>query len=211
MTLKESFRYQNFLKKLLLDCENYMVTPDNYTTKTQTHNRSAAIESGKDEIITVEKINDYNFDCDNVILFGKYLLNEMEILAGKISEAKKNCEYDIDSALGLNKDRREFANYLNSVCRHKPSTKTLKAYGNAFNVNGDPIRYEYEMIETTTIDFDKSRIKDMINEISVKSDDVSLKVDEINITATVDYEPAFAFTDTFEDCVEKFVKDIEIW
>lgn len=201
MVLKESFRYQNYLDKLIDSAIGYLTSRDFITTTTQEHMREKANADAKDETITVAKQSDVNFTPMKLVDFVVKVLDEKDKLSSAIVNAKKNTEIDIDSSITMNKKRQEFVGILNHMNGVKPSQKDTFGSDYKFNADGDQVSYRYPMREVVTIDYDRNDIKALIKKYNKQCDDISTKLDTIQLTTEIDFEPKWDIGDALEDAV----------
>lgn len=122
MILKEAYRYQNFLDRLLSEAQSYMNSETFITNVKQIHHRKKANPAAEDEVIeevAKKKLNDtYNFmPVDftpmQIVDFAVKALEEKEKLSLAIVTAKKTTKIDIDHSIAMNKKRQEFVSSLN--------------------------------------------------------------------------------------------------
>ena len=59
----------------------------------------------------------------------------------------------------------------------------------------------YEISETTTIDFDRNDVKALIKKYNKVCDEISAKLDSIEINTEIDFTPSWDVGDKFEDVV----------
>lgn len=202
MNLKESYRYANYLDTLLGTAYRYLQNKGFITTTKQNHLRSKANNEAIDEVVEVQKPYDVEFTPNDVIEFIIGIINEKEKLFDAIAKAKVSTEINIDNAIAMNKKKQEFVRTLNSIANIKPSEKTTQGIDYKFNQqDGNQIRYYYNIEETTTIDFDRNDVKALIKKYSKECDDISAKLDSIEINTIVDHEQKYDISDTFEDLV----------
>lgn len=201
MNLKESYRYANYLDRLLETAYIYLRNKGFVTTTTQTHLRSKTNNDAEDETIEVQKPYDVEFTPMNIVDFAVKVLTEKEKLADAIAFAKAGTEINIDNAVALNKKKQGFANVLNTMTNMKPSEKTVSGRAYKFNLTGDQVPYSYDITETTTIDFDRNDVRNLIKKYLKETDDISAKLDTIEINTMLDFTPAYDINDTFEDLV----------
>lgn len=203
MNLKESYRYANYLNALLDTAYGYLQNKRFVTTTKQNHLRSKANNEAVDEIIDVQKPYDVDFTPNNVIDFVVGVISEKESLADAIAKAKADTKINIDNAVAMNKKKQGFVSVLNSIANLKPSEKVTQGTDYKFNQqDGNQIRYYYNIEETTTIDFDRNDVKALIKKYSKECDDISAKLDAIEINTTINFVPKYDITDTFEDIVK---------
>ena len=201
MNLKESYRYANYLDTLLNTAYRYLQNKGFVTTTKQNHLRSKANREAEDEIIEVQKPYDVEFTPMNVVDFAVKVLAEKEKLAQAIASVKTNTEINIDNAVAMNKKKQGFVSVLNNMANMKASEtqSTGKAY--KFDINGKQKPYIYDVISTIQIDFNRNDIRNLIKKYLKETDDISNKLDTIEINTMLDFTPAYDVNDTFEDLV----------
>lgn len=202
MNLKESYRYANYLDTLLNTAYRYLQNKGFTTTTKQNHLRSKANSEASDEIVEVQKPYDVEFTPNDVIDFVVGVIDEKELLANAIAKAKSGAEINIDNAVAMNKKKQAFVSVLSGIVNIKPSEKTTQGTDYKFNQqDGNQIRYYYNIEETTTIDFDRNDVKALIKKYSKECDDISAKLDTIEINTIVEHTQKYDISDTFEDLV----------
>ena len=203
MNLKESYRYANYLDTLLNTAYHYLQNKGFVTTTKQNHLRSKANSEAVDEVIDVQKPYDVDFSPNDIIDFVVGAITEKELLSDAIAKAKTGTEINIDNAVAMNKKKQGFISVLNGIANLKPSEKVTQGTDYKFNQqDGNQIRYYYNIEETTTIDFNRNDVKALIKKYSKECDDISAKLDAIEINTTIDFVPKYDITDTFEDLVK---------
>lgn len=202
MNLKESYRYANYLDTLLNTAYRYLQNKGFTTTTKQNHLRSKANSEASDEIVEVQKPYDVEFTPNDIIDFVVGVITEKELLANAIAKAKSGAEINIDNAVAMNKKKQAFVSVLSGIVNIKPSEKTTQGTDYKFNQqDGNQIRYYYNIEEITTIDFDRNDVKALIKKYSKECDDISTKLDAIEINTIVEHIQKYDINDTFEDLV----------
>lgn len=202
MNLKESYRYANYLDALLNTAYRYLQNKGFTTTTKQNHLRSKANNEASDEIVEVQKPYDVEFTPNDIIDFVVGVITEKELLANAIAKAKSGAEINIDNAVAMNKKKQAFVSVLSGIVNIKPSEKTTQGTDYKFNQqDGNQIRYFYNIEETTTIDFNRNDVKALIKKYSKECDDISSKLDAIEINTIVEHTQKYDISDTFEDLV----------
>ena len=202
MNLKESYRYANYLDTLLNTAYRYLQNKGFTTTTKQNHLRSKANSEASDEIVEVQKPYDVEFTPNDVIDFVVGVIAEKELLANAIAKAKSGAEINIDNAVAMNKKKQAFVSVLSGIVNIKPSEKTTQGTDYKFNQqDGNQIRYYYNIEETTIIDFNRNDVKALIKKYSKECDDISAKLDAIEINTIVEHTQKYDISDTFEDLV----------
>lgn len=201
MNLKESYRYANFLNNLLAKAYEYLNNKSFVTTTVQEHMRSKVNPDASNEILTVVKPYDVEFTPNDIIDFVVKVLNEKEKLAEAISVAKASTEINIDNAIALNKKKQEFVNILNKMANYKSAERIAQSVGRKFNVEGNQTTYYYDVVEKTTVDFNRNDVRGLIKKYLKETDEVSAKLDAIEINTQVLFIPKWDVNDEFEDLV----------
>ena len=201
MNLKESYRYANYLDRLLITADTYLRNKGFVTTTEQNHLRSKANPDAQDEIIVVQKPYDVDFTPNDIIDFVVKVINEKENLFSAIADAKVSAEINIDNAIAMNKKKQSFVNTLNTIVSIKPSETQSMGKDYKFDINNEQKPYSYQIISKTSIDFDRTSVKGLIKKYNKECDEISSKLDEIEITTPVDFTPLFDINDSFEDLV----------
>ena len=201
MNLKESYRYANYLDSLLRRAYSYLNSNGFVTTTVEEHLRSKSNPDVDDETIEVQKPYDVEFTPNQVIDFVVKVLDEKEKLSDVIAKAKSTTEINIDNAVAMNKKKQQFVGVLNEIADIKPSeTKTTgKAY--KFDINGEQKPYIYDVNRKTSINFDRNDVRKLVKKYLKETDEISSKLDLIEITTQVDIEPRFDVNDKFEELV----------
>ena len=201
MNLKESYRYSNYLDSLLNTAYSYLGNKGFITSTKENHLRSKANSETSDEIVEIKKPYDVEFAPNDVINFAVKVIDEKEKLVDAIATAKNNTEINIDNAISLNKKKQEFVYTLNRMADIKSTESTANGRAYKFDANMEQKPYIYDIVKTTTIDYDRNSVKGLIKKYLKETDEVSAKLDAIQINTLVDFEPLFDVNDKFEDIV----------
>ena len=201
MNLKESYRYANYLDSLLRRAYTYLGNTGFVTTTVEEHLRSKSNPDVDDETIEVQKPYDVEFTPNQVIDFVVKVLDEKEKLLDAIAEAKSTTEINIDNAISMNKKKQGFVSVLNGIADIKPSETKTTSKSYKFDINGEQKPYVYDVNRKTSIDFDRTDVRNLIKKYLKETDEISSKLDLIEITTQVDIEPRFDVNDKFEELV----------
>lgn len=201
MVLKEAYRYQKFLSQMIQSAEYYLYKKDFVTTVEQYHERKKSNPDAENEIVQKENLtkSSVDFTANDLLRFIPELLEEKEKLSIAINKAKNTTEIDIDASLSMNKQKQEFIRVLNDMNSKKSCEKTITGKGYKFNVNNEQVPYIYDIVEKTTIDFDRNTVKALIKKYSKETDHVSTMLDRIVLTTQVDFDPKYDINDTLEE------------
>lgn len=202
MNLKESYRYANFLEDLLDSAKNYLGRDDFVTTTKEDHLRSKANKDAEDELgVVVAKQIDVDFTPNQVIDFIVKVVNEKEKLFTAIADAKSTTEINIDNAISLNKRKQSIISTFQMLVKRKPKETQTTGRDYKFDINGEQKPYNYNINRITSIDYDRNTVKNLIKKYRKECDEISSKLDEIEITTQVNFTPLFDVNDSFEDLV----------
>ena len=201
MNLKESYRYANYLDGLLSTAYTYLRNKGFTTTTKQNHLRSKANSEAQDEIIEVQKPYDVEFTPNNVVDFVIKVLNEKETLFNAIADAKSGTEINIDNAIAMNKKKQGFVSILNGMADIKASESIVSGSDYKFNQEGNQVKYFYNIEQSTSIDFDRTDVRNLIKKYLKETDEISAKLDLIEITTIVDFVPKWDINEKFEELV----------
>lgn len=198
---QEAYRYQKFLSQMIQSAEYYLYKKDFVTTVEQYHERKKSNPDAENEIVQKENLtkSSVDFTPNDLLVAIPKLLEEKENLAIAINIAKQTVEFDIDAMLAMNKLKQEFIRVLNDMNSKKSCEKTITGKGYKFNVNNEQVPYIYDIVEKTTIDFDRNTVKALIKKYSKETDHVSTILDRIVLTTQVDFDPKYDINDTLEE------------
>ena len=201
MNLKESYRYANYLDDLLSTAYTYLRNKGFVTTTVEEHLRKQSNPDVDNEIIEVQKPFDVEFLPNDVIDFVVKVIEEKEKLSECIAKAKDTTEINIDNAIAMNKKKQGFVSVLNGIADIKPSETKTTAKGYKFDINCEQKPYVYDVNRKTSIDFDRTDVRNLIKKYLKETDEISAKLDLIEITTQVDFVPAFDINSKFEELV----------
>ncbi|MCI8527768.1 MAG: hypothetical protein HFH82_01205 [Lachnospiraceae bacterium] len=199
MNLKEAYRYANFLNDLLERSFMYLRNTGFISTVEQKHFRSKVDKDAQDETMIAQKPFDVDFSPMDLVDFDVKVLAEKEALMGAISAAKAKVEINIDNGIAMNKKKQYFIEILKNMADMKASTKKMMGTGYRFNVNNEQVSYIYDVEAITTIDFDRNDIRNLMKKYHKETDEISAKLDAIEINTMVDFTPQWDVNDTLED------------
>ena len=201
MNLKESYRYANYLDGLLSTAYTYLRNKGFVTTTVEEHLRKQSNPDVENETIEVQKPFDVEFKPNQVIDFVVRVLNEKNKLSDAIAEAKSTTEINIDNAISMNKKKQAFVSVLNGIADIKPSEIKTTSKSYKFDINGEQKPYVYDVNRKTSIDFDRTDVRNLIKKYLKETDEISAKLDLIEITTQVDFTPTWDVNEKFEELV----------
>ena len=115
MILKEAYRYQNFLDRLLSEAQSFLLSETFITNVKQTHHRKKTNPEAEDEVVEVKKtmvtdglklVSAPLFTPMQAVNFSVRVLEEKEKLSLAILAAKKTTEIDMDHTVADRKSTR---------------------------------------------------------------------------------------------------------
>ena len=201
MNLKESYRYANYLDGLLSTAYTYLRNKGFVTTTVEEHLRSKSNPDVEDETIEVQKPFDVEFSPNGVIDFVVKVIEEKEKLSESIAKAKNTTDVNIDNAIAMNKKKQGFVSVLNGIADIKPIESITTGNDYKFNNEGNQVKYFYNIKKITTIDYNRTDVKKLIKKYLKETDEISARLDLIEITTQVDFVPAWDVNEKFEELV----------
>ena len=204
MTLKESFRYQNFLDTILCQAENYLRMTENYMVVTEEHLRNKVIPAAENDTFDNLADREIQVKPDVLVDFVITVLTEKEALTKAINIAKTQHCNELDALVEVNKFRRGVIETLKRMSRSKGKEATLKGNAYTFNAEGNQTQYYYDIKRTSKIDFDRPKLKRLISLLATESDRASATIDYWQTSVPVDFTPQFDLNDTFEELAEVY-------
>ena len=201
MNLKESYRYANYLDDLLSTAYTYLRNKGFVTTTVEEHLRKQSNPDVENETIEVQKPFDVEFKPNDVIDFVVKVIEEKDKLSDAIAEAKSTTEINIDNAISMNKKKQGFVSVLNGIADIKPSEIKTTSKSYKFDINGEQKPYIYDVNRKTSIDFNRTDVRNLIKKYLKETDEISAKLDLIEITTQVDFVPKWDINEKFEELV----------
>ena len=204
IVLKEAFRHQNFLDRILNDTECYLGNTMNVMSDTERHLRSKVQPDIADVVKESKDDRALSVSPDEVIMFMETVLSEKEKLTTAINNAKVQHCSDLDKSIATNKARQRVVNTLKRLAALRNKNTVSKGFDYCFNNEGNQVQYYYDIEKESKIDFDMARVKKLISGLSADSDSTSNTIDYWLSSVPVDYIPFFDINSSFEELVEEF-------
>ena len=201
MNLKESFRYQKFLDRLMQNAAYSVQNRVHAYRVTKTHLRSRTNPEAQDKMETIEAAEPF-FPNDQVIAFMQRLIEEKRKLSEAIGKAKAGAEFDIDAAVETNKFNRMAAESVKTMLRNVAYKAISKENDYKFDVNGAQVTYYYDVEVVGEEAYDRESARTIMRDIVMKADEVSAQVDAALVNTNVEYNPPFNVNDSFDDVME---------
>lgn len=203
MNLKESFRYQNFLDRMMRSACSSIQNGEHAFTVTKVHNKTKANPDATDlnEVVEVDEF----VPNDDVIRFMQWLIEEREKLTKAISVAKADAGFDIDAAVETNKFRQAANAAVKRMLGFRGTKRTERGQDYKFNAEGNQMPYYYEIEVTSAEAYDKVASKEFMRSVIADADKASSDIDSAMINSAVDYTPRFDVNESFEDVMAEFI------
>ena len=208
MNMKDAFRFQNKLKALMCEATAILEDRRNIVKVKTTHLRSKVMSDTQDAVVEEAAPSEYAGHANGVAAFLMSLLEEREKLCRAIHTAKNSLDLDMDSEVGLNRQRQDLAEVFRHMAMLRNSEKTIAGGGSGFRFNGEgnQVSYRCDATQVTTIDFDRNKIRGMATALGKRADEISMSLDKCLVNTEVSYEPPFDMNDSFEDILSDFIE-----
>ena len=209
MNLKEAFQTQNRMSDLLAYIARYLSDTNNTMTIMEKHLRSKVLSGQHDEALDVSQKAEEGFDVNRLLDVWEKLMKEKESLGHAISKAKHGMEFDLDSSVDTNKNRRAFLSILQKMAACKGSHEIQKGegIGYVFNNDGNQTAYHYDIDRILTIDYDRGRVRSLAKQIYREAETVSIKIDEALLQTQVDYTLKLDLSGEYRLVIEEMLEE----
>lgn len=206
MNLKEAFRFQNKLQRLMREAEEILSRPSNLVKVETTHLRKKAMAEAENEVILLDPTTEFSRRINQMADFLLHLLDQHTLLAAAIHRSKAALELDMDAEAGLNSRRQAIAQVFQAMATLRASESLLPGGGTGyrFNADGNQVAYRYDVKQVTAIHFDRRKIRSMAAMLHQRSDAVSAQLDSCMVNTPVDYAAPFDVNDTFSQVFEQY-------
>ena len=207
MNLKEAFRYQNKLQRLMDEAQGILARDRNVTKVESTALRHKVNPEAEDETTIETPDTEYAEQITEIAVFLMFLLGERERLSYAIRAAKQNMDMDFDGEVSLNAKRQEIAGIFRHMGEIRCSENLYHGAGTGykFNAEGNQVSYRCDLKKVTTINFDRNKIRAYASGLSKKADVISAELDKRMVNTEVGYEASFDVNDTFAEILRQHI------
>ena len=208
MNLKEAFRYQNKLQRLMTEAESILGRDKNVTQVENTALLRKVNPDAENETTLETPETEYSEQITDIAMFLMYLLQERETLSRAIRAAKQSMDMDFDGEVSLNAHRQEVA----SIFRHMAEIRCSETLypsagvGYKFNAEGNQVSYRCDLKKVTTINFDRSKVRSYAAALSKRADQTSAELDKCMVITEVAYDAPFDVNDSFAEILRQFTE-----
>ena len=126
MNMKDAFRFQNKLKALMCEATAILEDRRNIVKVKTTHLRSKVMSDTQDAVVEEAAPSEYAGHANEVAAFLMSLLEEREKLCRAIHTAKNSLDLDMDSEVGLNRQRQDLAEVFRHMAEAPASDSTAR-------------------------------------------------------------------------------------
>ena len=197
MNLKEAFRYQNFLSKMINNIANYLYQQDYCLKTTKTHLKNKSNPDA--ENMTEEDNKELVASYEVIVSCVKKLIEEKKELTLAINNVKPQ---NYDAMIDSNKYKRMLADAMSTSLRFTQSVNTIQGSDYKFNAEGNQMPYKYDIEVKTEDRFDRAATKSIIRELFALADADSCSIDQMLVNTLVHYEPFVDVNASIEDVIE---------
>ena len=208
MNLKEAFRYQNKLQRLMEEAQSILCRDKNVTKVENTALLHKVNPDAQNETTVEDPANEYAQQITEVAALLMFLLEERERLSYAIRAAKQELALDFDGEVSLNARRQEIARIFRHMGEIRCS-ETLypgAGIGYKFNAEGNQVSYRCDLKTVTTINFDRNKVRSFASYLNKKADQVSAQLDKEMVNTEVAYDAPFDVNDTFADVLQLYIE-----
>ncbi len=208
MNLKDAFRFQNKIQELMGEAKTILRNEGNITETKTTVFRSKADSQAEDEVTVATPDSEYAGQINKIVSFLLWLMGLREKLAKAIRRTKTELSFDIDGEVSLNKERQELASYFRRMIALKNSEKLVSGGGRGyrFNADGNQVSYLCDIKRVTTINFDRTMVRNLCSELNRRSDAVSNEIDQTLVNSNVDFISPFDVNDSFDEVFSYYLE-----
>ena len=204
MNLKEAFRYQNKIQRLMDEALMVLNRDKNVTKVENTALRHKVNPEATDETTVETPETEYAEQITDITVLLMFLLEERERLSSAIRTAKQSMDMDFDGEVSLNSKRQDIAGVFRRMSELRCSENLLPGagLGYKFNADGNQVSYRCDLKKVTTINFDRNKVRAFASQLNKKSDQISAELDKRMVNTEVCYEAPFDVNDSFAEVLQ---------
>ena len=208
MNLKDAFRVQNKLQFVMTQAMDILEEQRNILKVKTTHLRSKVMGEAQDVVVEENAPSEYAGHANEIADFLMAMMKEREKLSQAIHQAKGKLTLDMDSQMGLNRQRQALARVFRNMTTLRNSEKTIAGGGSGYRFNGDgnQVTYHCDARQVITIDFDRNKIRALAAFLGKTSVEFSIEMDKCLVNTEVDYVPPFDLNDSFDAILTDFIE-----
>ncbi len=204
MNIKEAFRYQNRLLRLMEEAECILRREKNVVKVENTVLQHKVNPDAQNETTQELPDTEYAQQITEIAVLLMYLLEQREKLSAAIRSAKADMDMDFDGEVSLNAKRQELAGIFRHMGQIRNSENIYVGGGTGykFNAEGNQVSYRCDLKRVTTINFDRNKVRSFAMGLSKKADQISAELDKRLVNTQVYYDAPFDVNDTFAEVLQ---------
>ena len=204
MNLKEAFRYQNKIQRLMDEALMVLNRDKNVTKVENTALRHKVNPEATDETTVELPETEYADQITDITVLLMHLLTQRERLSSAIRTAKQSMDMDFDGEVSLNSKRQDIAGVFRRMSELRCSENLLPGagLGYKFNADGNQVSYRCDLKKVTTINFDRNKVRAFASLLNKKADQISAELDKRMVNTEVSYEAPFDVNDSFAEVLQ---------
>jgi len=208
MNLKEAFRFQNKLLRLMEEAECILSQEHNITQVTNIMLLHKVNPDAQDEATPELPGTDYAEQITQVAELLMFLLGERERLSYAIRAAKQTMPVDFDGEVSLNTRRQSVAGIFRRMAELRATEHVYPGagVGYKFNAEGNQVTYRCDMKKVTTINYDRHKVRAFAVALSKQADEMSARLDSLTVNTQVGYEAPFDVNESFAQVLSWFTE-----
>ena len=204
MNLKDAFRYQNKIQRLMEEAQGVLTREKNVTRVENTALRHKVNPDAQNETTLEQPETEYADRINDLAALLMFLLDQREKLSYAIRAAKAGMDLDFDGEVSLNAKRQEVAEVFRRMSLIRASEVILPGagVGYKFNAEGNQVSYRCDLKKVTTINFDRNKVRAYAASLSKQADTISGELDKRMVNTQVAYEEPFDVNDTLAEVLQ---------
>lgn len=214
MNLKQAFHYQNKLREWLQEATQMLSFPQNLVTNKRKllfskvdNTLQDKEEDGPGKLIMLQ-----DETPEQCMDFAIFLLDEIKEITRAIRKTKDYRAYGeedhVDDAVYINKLRRGIMSVITDKILSVRDEQHVRVHGGTgyrFNAEGNEVSFRCDLIETSTVNYDRQKMISLLSTLQSKADKVTNYVEKAMITCEVDYDPPIDESLDFHDALQTFL------
>ena len=208
MNLKEAFRYQNKLQRLMDEAQGILSRDKNVVKVENTALLHKVNPEAEDETTLEMPDTEYAGEITDIAVFLMFLLQQREQLSYAIRTAKQSMDIDFDAEVSLNARRQKIAGIFRHLGEIRSSEMLYSGAGMGykFNAEGNQGSYRCDLKTVTTINFDRNKVRAYASGLNKKADQISSELDRQMVNTEVCYEAPFDVNDSFAEIFRQHIE-----
>ncbi|MEG1299601.1 MAG: hypothetical protein RSC93_02765 [Erysipelotrichaceae bacterium] len=206
LTLKNAFRYQNYLSRIMESAIDLLNLDTNLFIESKVLNFSKT-SFGDDVRETEEKEVPFeNFTVIGCVDLIQALLEEKHKLSQMIQSAKREHCPDFDSNLSYASDLNRVKTILSDLVSANKSVFKGREQVTRKADDGTAVTFYVETKQMREINYNRNVVRAIYEKTQTLFDDTNEEIDKDKVQVLIDFEPKLSFSDTLESAFNKLAK-----